>query len=110
MYVVGESPEMQAWRITCQRCAPRFVPNACVPLPVRRQCLRSAANKAAASGRRAEGNLALRGLLCALLARWTWVQTGCGTRSTMVVRTMLLGIFGVATGLMAKLVAGYWLP
>jgi hypothetical protein len=25
MYVVvGESPEMQAWRITCQRCAPRL--------------------------------------------------------------------------------------
>jgi hypothetical protein len=47
-FVVEESPEMQAWRITCQRVCASFAFPTAAPLPVPCQFLRSAANKAAA--------------------------------------------------------------
>lgn len=47
-FVVEESPEMQAWRITCQRLSASFAFPTAAPLPVPCQFLRSAANKAAA--------------------------------------------------------------
>lgn len=71
--------------ITCQRRAPRLrSQRAYVPLPVRRQCLRSAANKAASWQASREQDSRMgddSGLLCALLARWTWVVTGHGTHA-----------------------------
>lgn len=47
-FVVEESPEMQAWRITCQRLSASSAFPTPAPLPVPCQFLRSAANKAAA--------------------------------------------------------------
>jgi hypothetical protein len=96
MYVcvlLGRSTEMEAWQSHVSVVRLVCIPNGRIPLPVRRQCLRSAANKAAGwlASRGPQFRMATTVNYCALLARGTWVVTG-------VVHAQRWISLGVATG------------